>query len=210
MKLQMILEVFERLDLEGVQIRDLGHGYRAGKIYYFRDPNLPNSPTYNVTIEELEFDDIMDLMFVNSFVKLLGEVKCYSLFLTTDVNQFQLTKLDNAFFVYGKMLACLVDYCQKFGTPHFIEFSGADKSMDLAYDRLLKSFGRKHKDFAYVPYEDNLKRGVYIKESLLDSLPDDLKNQIGKVVSFTQDERSSRLSGIRSNKNLARPSVWEW
>lgn len=207
MKLSVINEVFERFDMEGIKTKGLGHGYRNGEVYYFKDPNIPNSPTYYVTVEELEKEDVQDVMFVNKFFKLLGDVKCYSLFLTTDVKSFELTKLDNAFFVYSKMLACLMDYAGKNGLPHFIEFTGADKSMDLAYERLLKSIGRKFPDFAFVPYEDNLKHGVYIRQAVVDSLPDDFKSEISKVLSFTKGGRSERLGRIRSGKNLGRGDV---
>lgn len=201
MKLKLITEVFDQLSLDGVTVN--------GEIYSYIDPSLPNSPVYKVTIDH----GTDSMIFANQIRKAVGSIICYSLYLTAHPSdnrerfigsEFNLTNLNNSFFVYGKMLACFVDYCKKNGLPHFIEFYGMDDTMELAYDKLLKLVGRKYPELAFVPYSIDDDSGLYIRKAVLDSLPTDLREEILKAIDFASENRVAKLDKIRKYKNLGR------
>lgn len=197
MKLKLITEVFDQLSLDGVTVN--------GETYSYKDPSLPNSPVYKVTIDY----GTDSMIFANQLRKSLGSILCYSLYLTASneggwKSEFNLTKLNNSFFVYGKMLACFIDYCRKNGLPHFIEFYGMDDTMELAYDKLLKLVGRKYPELAFVPYSIDDDSGLYIRKAVLDSLPDDLRVEILKAIDFASENRVAKLNKIKKMKNLGR------
>lgn len=197
MKLKLITEVFDQLSLDGVTVN--------GEIYSYKDPSLPNSPVYKVTIDY----GTDSMIFANQIRKAVGSIICYSLYLTASTgggwrSEFNLTNLNNSFFVYGKMLACFIDYCQKNGLPHFIEFYGMDDTMELAYDKLLKLVGRKYPELAFVPYSIDDDSGLYIRKAVLDSLPADLQVEILKAIDFASENRVAKLNKIKKMKNLSR------
>ena len=202
MRLQQINEVFDKPNLDGVNVS--GDSYVTE--YTFLDPNSTERIIYKVRIrnnsgyafkefmenqfDEMEPDDVVD---IKHKLKRFGSGVLIEF---TAGTEYSKTGLNNEFFVYGKLIACVYDYVKK-NKPIFLKFSGATDDMDLVYNRFLKLGNRANPADVYVPFNDEM----HVRKDFTDLFDNYESDVYSGVANYNHV-----LKSARSRKNKQRNS----
>jgi hypothetical protein len=198
----LLIEVFDRANLDGVTITD---GFSSVS-YQFEDTvegekysyeitvygnNQINTRNYAATTNFLDKYGDLYSQFKMKYPKSFDKADIYLTITKDRQRSFNASNLGNQVFVYGKLIACIQDMISKH-KPLFLKFSGAQRSMDLVYDKFIKMSQKVYPQDAYVPYLDD----YYIRKEVYDLIPDDADLQSAKK------EREGYLKDVRHLKNL--------
>lgn len=201
-KLNVILEVFDLAfspdamdDVVPSVIGDSMH-------YYFDYVKDRRSYSYVVIISGSEIrsrmndPNPMQWVIANNVKKLripgVLTDKYYEIVLKSD-DDFALTGLNNANYVYGKMLACLFDFVKNKGLPALIYFSSYDEKTTVTYQKLLNMVARV-KGLKYLPISNTM----FILNSVAEQV--DASQQIEKA----QKQRAEKLQQSKDEKARSR------
>ena len=202
MKLSIISEVAnpELTNMDGVEVNS--HG--ADITYSFKDPNFPDL-SYNVVFEAIEpqsycphYRDIRRVVDENSYGIDLRVMHKDSPFWT-----FEKTGKGNFGFVYGKLMACVIDFflTKNIEAP-FVMFSGYTKDMERIYKRIMNRLNDEYPAFAYYPYNDDL----YISAQAIEKLEDEnVKNEIFDMIKSNSKQKDAKLELYRKMKREKTP-----
>ena len=205
MKIQLLLEVFDKPSMDGVQIV---YETRTSCDYKFIDPSIGDDTIYKVSIYseiggvERSIADVPGIgtKYPEAIELLKGYTGTASIFLSASVkgddSSYSKTKLNNQWFVYSKLLACISHYVTT-RKPMMLKFSGASQDMDLVYDKFIKMSGRldpanKH---------EHLTGEYYIRSDVKTMLQEKLGVSLEPKDAVL---RSERLAGIKKRKQEQR------
>lgn len=196
MKLSIICEVFDKLNMDGVEV--MSRTETRGR-YTFTDPNLQDPILYVVKIYrhyKQPEDYLEDYLAVNyGLAEDKGKtVVSDGIYLESEQHGFGLTNAANQFFVYNKLLACIKDYWSHSGLPIFIEFSGSISAMNITYDKLLSRAGKIDPLFQFVPFDDE----VYIRADIARSLPAELN--ANSMLDRAERAYRERIDSLKAQK----------
>lgn len=197
MKLFQINEVFDRPSMDGVIIDN--HG--SSNIYYkFTDNNVDVTYIVKMYMNEFQYTSLPSKYAAfteeisKMYPKYIDAVSIFFVYTNDEGNEsYNLSKLGNQWFVYGKLIACLNDYISKY-KPIVLKFSGANQNMDLVYDRFIKMSKKIYPQDAYVP----ITASMYIREEVFDILPKD------EEIESELRSREEKLKNIKKHKNSSR------
>lgn len=196
MKLSIICEIFDKLNMDGVEV--MSRTETRGR-YTFTDPNLQDPILYDVKIYRQyknPDNDLEDYLAVNfGLAENKGEtIVSDGIYLQSEQHGFGLTNAANQFFVYNKLLACIKDYWSHSGLPMFIEFSGSISAMNITYDKLLSRAGKIDPLFQFVPFDDE----VYIRADIARSLPAELN--ASSRLDHAERAHRERIDSLKAQK----------
>ena len=210
MKLSVMSEVAnpKLSNMDGV---DVSVGSRNFS-YKFKDPNF--GVVYTVYINEasayindfrFKLDPVYDHVTTNDPGR-----KSYSLGLRTDnINPYEKTEKGNFGFVYGKLMACVIDFFVTRNTKVlFLQFTGMTQDMELVYKRIMDRLNAEYPSMAMHPYEpDSIPEtpvGYYISIDAIENIKDEnLKQQAYN--SIQGQKHSDRLKKIKERKKARDP-----
>lgn len=112
-------------------------------------------------------------------------------------DDFSLTNIGNANFVYSKMLACLFDYVDKYGLPAIIAFSSWDKKTVSIYNRLVNMVARV-KGYKYLP----ISKGFYILDKVAEMITPEMKDlgiDVGSLIQKATAGIDAQISRRRTS-----------
>jgi hypothetical protein len=203
----LFFEVFDRANLDGVKITDgsssINYEFEdtvEGKKYYY-EVSVTRVMLYESYVSIYNFSDEYSHLYSQFKAKYPHSWDTGVIAFGYDaarigptVNlRYDASGLGNQVFVYGKVLACIQDAMSKH-KPLFINFSGAQRSMDLVYDKFIKMSQRAYPQDAYVQYYDS----YYIRKEVYDLIPDEAR------LESQRKKRELELQDIRKNKNRYR------
>ena len=220
MKLRLISEVFEQLDISDVEVKR-----SPGAVSYkFRDSKLKDSPAYLVTVELIEPPPALNSIVaaieeyaLNTLIE--GKVVSAVIGLAVlksrkspisdreyDFPDYDVTNSNNPWFVYNKMLACIRDLFYAYGAPHFLEFSAYDPNMSPVYAAMVRTMRKKFPDMSYVPVYSDAGSEFFIKESLIEAFPDKTRDLVLSMGADVSELAAAKIAKIKRLKNLGRSS----
>lgn len=206
MKLQLLLEVFDKPSMEGVKVRSLDK--RRGE-FSFTDPSIPDSPRYDVEIYlnpfspiesfkyfELHNDDLIRGNIYDIETELRPFSGTAEIFLSHhkgDNSSYSKTRLQNQWFVYSKLIACVAEFV-KSSKPVFLAFSGATDDMELVYDKFIKLSNRLDPSNSYEHFWSKYYIRKDVKKLIISTLGELNDGEAKRY-------RAQRLKNIRNAKN---------
>lgn len=220
MKLRLITEVFEQLDIRDVEVQR----HPGAVLYKFRDPKLKGSPVYVVTVELVDLPPALNSIAaaieeyaLNTLIE--GKVVSAVIGLAVlksrkspiadreyDYPDYDVTNSNNPWFVYNKMLACVRDFFSAYGAPHFLEFSAYDPNMSPVYAAMVRTMRKKFPDMSYVPVYSDAGSEFFIKESLIEAFPDKTRDLVLSMGAEVSELAAAKIAKIKRLKNLGRSS----
>ena len=211
MKLSVISEVAnpKLSNMDGVDVS--AQPYSDEVFYVFEDPNL-RGIKYAVTFRYasdrttdylLQHDPVYRHIAWNTYGR-----KSYTLDLVTEDSLYEKTGKGNFGFVYGKLMACVIDFFVTRKTKVLLlQFSGYTKDMELVYKRIMDRLNAEYPSMAMHPYEPDSVPGLvdqYISIDAINNIEDEnLKQQA--LNSIQGKKHSDRLKKIRERKKARDP-----
>lgn len=218
MKLSVISEVAnpKLSNMDGVNVSEKGTG---NILYEFIDPDFPDT-LYSVSFMKshnfLDYRLGSDPAYIH--LKMYNKDRVsYTLVLKSedisdtneDSNPYSKTGKGNFGFVYGKLMACAVDFFVTRGTKVlFMQFSGYTKDMELVYKRIMDRLNAEYPSMAMRPYEpeqlpDHLNH-IYVSLSAIDNIRDVAYRKM--ALDNTQGLRqANKLKKIKELKRARNP-----
>ena len=185
MKLSVISEVANPKLSNMDYVEVVEKPYSGEVSYVFEDPNFPDIK-YAVNFEYfsdqaveylLQRDPVYRDIAWNTYGR-----KSYTLDLQTDESHYEKTGKGNFGFVYGKLMACAIDFFVTRKTEVLLlQFSGRTSDMELVYKRIMDRLNAEYPSMAMHPYEPDSYPGLvnsYISIDAIKNIKDDnLKQQ---------------------------------
>jgi hypothetical protein len=201
-KLRVILELFDAVydddAMDGVAIND-----KNDRCAYFYESN---GVTYEFTIMFMSLmsidNKVQEILEQVANLKLSGVLTDhnYALSLKSNANDYGLTGLGNANFVYGKMLACFFNFIEKHGIPAVLEFDAYDAKTNLTYAKLLK-FIERVADLKYRLIDGY---GVYILDDVLAHLQEQYHDMATQHINKSRQAMDDDMVKIKQDKAVQR------
>lgn len=172
MKLNAILEVFDIAysssggGLGGVERQIVGDD--VAYLFHDRNSNLSYlvklgrntypfygnlKPLFDI-IKQKRYDGIFTNKYVSIVLSVIPYSEDYELQDVIDDGLYGLTGAGNAKYVYGKFLACLFDFVNRYGLPAVLLYSSYDAKTVSTYNKLLNMVAKK-KGFKYTYIGDD-------------------------------------------------------
>jgi hypothetical protein len=199
MKLSVISEVAnpKLSSMDGVEANASGSDFR----YTFSDPKFPEY-SYNVVFEAIGvhtycpfYDEIVKAASKgsNSYKLDLQVIKDGSPFWS-----FDKTGAGNFGFVYGKLMACVIDFFLTRGVEApFVMFSGYTKDMELVYKRIMDRLNSEHPEYSFYPYTDDL----FVSAKVINKIDDEkTKAEVYNIIKTGTTERDDQLKMYKKMK----------
>ena len=217
MKLSVISEVanpkLSNMDGVDVSVKDTDTVH-----YEFKDPNFPDTL---YTVSFMKSHNFLDyrLGFDPAYIHLKMYNKdrnSYTLVLKSeeisdtgeDSRPYDKTGKGNFGFVYGKLMACAVDFFVTRGTKVlFMQFSGYTKDMELVYKRIMDRLNAEYPSMAMRPYEpeqlpDHLNH-IYVSLSAIENIRDVAyrKMALDNTQGLRQAAKLKKIKELKRAKN---------
>jgi len=216
MRLSVISEVAnpKLTSMDGVEVNTAGNSVT----YKFKDPNVPDL-VYTVDFAALPFSMVdyrLNMDPVYTHLKMANRdrssytlaLKSESIDTSAEYRPFSKTGRGNFGFVYGKLMACAIDFFVTRGIKVlFMQFSGYTDDMELVYNRILRRLNSEYPESALRPYEDDRLPShfnLYVSVSAIDRIKDeDFRQQAFDKTSGVKLDDS--LKKIRAAKRVKDP-----
>jgi hypothetical protein len=213
MKLSVISEVAnpQLSNMDYVEVA--AQPYSDEVFYIFEDPNISDIK-YAVTFRYAS-DRVTDYLVQHDPVYRhiawndddWGR-RSYTLDLETEDSLYEKTGKGNFGFVYGKLMACVIDFFVKRKTKVLLlQFTGNTSDMELVYKRIMDRLNAEYPSMAMHPYEPDSVPGLvdqYISIAAINNIKDEnLKQQA--LNSIQGKKHSDRLKKIKERKKARDP-----
>ena len=212
MKLRTITELFDKVNMNNVTAHPPKRGNNIDSIetalyrYTFKDPNLPQSPNYIVTLssytiyppyKQQTMRDIIRVISAKATaaIQIMDDpptVQSLGIDLETEESLTDLTNLGNSIYVYSKLVAILINHIQETRIPEFIRYFGSEADMDITYHRLNTTMAKKYPQLAY----DKISDTVYINR--------DYYNKNKKYFETLKTSNDQEIAQYKQDKNKRR------
>ena len=205
MKLNLILEVFNKPSMDGIEItqqdNDTGYSFQL-KV---------NGITHNYEVLIYQLEPLQEYLEDNGVYytpkNKYGNVVSISLQMDDDHKK---TNLNNQFEVYPKLISCIHHYVKQ-NKPALLKFSGYTPDMELVYDRMLRMANKLWPEDSYVPVSEY----AFIRKEIHEELMNDeeykhfysdgvirRKQELKTNRAYKDEERKQKLEEKRYQEDL--------